>query len=353
MAGRHRKPNTSTSAVTAAKIALTGAVLGGSGLALTNHASAATDNNWDQAAHCGSGHNRAMAAWPVCGGPLSGATPRTVSAGAPAPDDAPLANPKVNVVSTPPLEAPPPTDAPLSAPVPAEDVPAPPPEQAAPVDGTPEPPPPMDAPTAAPEPAQLDLAPASDNQPPPPPQVDPPTDMADAPAALPADDTTKEAELVTLVHKFSGTPYIWGGDSPSGTDCSGLASWLANLATDRPVFGDRFDTSSEESALLARGFHYGTAPGALVIGWNKHHTAVTLADGTPVSSGEGGGIRIGGGGAYEAQFTHHMFLPLGPEGAEVDPAPVDAPATIEMMNSQVPPPEPSADAVDLGGDAAI
>jgi cell wall-associated NlpC family hydrolase len=349
MAGRHRKPNTSTSAVTAAKIAVTGAVLGSSSLALTNQASAASDNKWDQAAHCESVGNSG-AQWPVCGAPRWGATPHNVPAGAPARGATPITNPGVNDVSAPPLEAPPPTDAPLSAPDPAEDVTPPPPEEAAVVDTAPEPPQPMDAPVAVPQPAELDVAPAPDNQPPPPPQPDPPTDMADAPAAGPVDDTTKETQLVTLVHQFSGTPYIWGGDSPAGTDCSGLASWLANLATGRPVFGDRFDTSSEESALLARGFQYGTAPGALVIGWNNHHTAVTLADGTPVSSGEGGGIRIGGSGAYEPQFTHHMFLRIAPEGVDADPAPADAPAVIEMMNSQVPPPEPSA---APNGDAAI
>jgi hypothetical protein len=48
----------------------------------------------------------------------------------------------------------------------------------------------------------------------------------------------------------------------------------------------------------------------LVIGWNDHHTAITLADGTPVASGEGSGIHIGGGGAYQPQFTHHMYLPM-------------------------------------------
>ena len=82
------------------------------------------------------------------------------------------------------------------------------------------------------------------------------------------------------------------------------------MASDRPAFSGRFNTGNEESALLARGFHYGTAPGALVIGWNGGHTAVTLPDGTPVSSGEGGGVRIGGGGAYQPQFSHHMYLPV-------------------------------------------
>src|SRR5690349_8066447 len=122
------------------------------------------------------------------------------------------------------------------------------------------------------------------------------------------------ATLMTLVNQVSGTPYVTGGDSPRGTDCSGLASWVANAATGRPVYGDRFNTGNQESALLARGFKYGTAPGALVIGWNSGHTAVTLPDGTPVSSGEGGGVRVGGGGAYQDQFTNHMFLPAPAAG---------------------------------------
>ena len=58
MSGRHRKPK--TSAVTVAKIAFTGAVLGGSGLTLAGQASAASDAEWDQVARCESGGNWAI-----------------------------------------------------------------------------------------------------------------------------------------------------------------------------------------------------------------------------------------------------------------------------------------------------
>jgi hypothetical protein len=148
------------------------------------------------------------------------------------------------------------------------------------------------------------------------------------------------ATLIALIHQVSGTPYVTGGDSPAGTDCSGLASWVSNTATGRPVYGDRFNTGNEEAALLARGFQYGSAPGALVIGWNGRHTAVTLPDGTPVASGEGGGVRVGGGGAYQAQFTHHMFLPVDPENIGDDPAPVNGPILVDAVNPQTPPPPP-------------
>jgi hypothetical protein len=150
------------------------------------------------------------------------------------------------------------------------------------------------------------------------------------------------ATLMTLVNQASGTPYITGGDSPAGTDCSGLASWVANAATGRPVYGDRFHTGNQESALLARGFRYGTEPGALNIGWNSGHTAVTLPDGTPVSSGESGGVRVGGGGAFQPQFTKHMYLPMSDVPA-AEPAPVDpfAPPPPPPFDPFAPPPPPA------------
>jgi hypothetical protein len=141
-----------------------------------------------------------------------------------------------------------------------------------------------------------------------------------------------------LLQQMSGTPYVTGGMSPAGTDCSGLASLVSNVATDRPAFSGRFNTGNEESALLARGFKYGTAPGALVIGWNGGHTAVTLPDGTPVSSGEGGGVRIGGGGAYQPQFSHHMYLPVDGDA----PADAPGPVLVSMTAPEPPPPGPDA-----------
>src|SRR6202046_4135986 len=156
------------------------------------------------------------------------------------------------------------------------------------------------------------------------------------------------ATLMTLLQQASGTPYVTGGDSLARTDCSGLVSWVSNMATDRPVFGDRFNTGNEESALLARGFRYGTAPGALVVGWSGGHTAATLPDGTPVSSGEGGGVRIGGGGAYQPQFSHHMYLPVDGDAPGDAPAPVlvnilaPAPPAPDAGPADAPPPAPPA-----------
>ena len=146
------------------------------------------------------------------------------------------------------------------------------------------------------------------------------------------------ATLLSLISQVSGTPYISGGDTPAGTDCSGLASWVANVASGRPAFGSRFNTGNIEPALLDRGFHYGTAPNSVVIGWNSGHAAVTLPDGTPVSSGESGsGVRIGGGGAYQSQFTNHMYLPVQAERMNTEPArPAEPPADAVAPVQQAP-----------------
>ena len=55
MSGRHRKPTTSN--ISVAKLAFTGAVIGGGGIALAGQATAAPDSEWDRVAACESGGN--------------------------------------------------------------------------------------------------------------------------------------------------------------------------------------------------------------------------------------------------------------------------------------------------------
>jgi resuscitation-promoting factor RpfA len=213
MSGRHRKTTTSTVGV--AKLAFTGAVIGGGGIALAGHAAAAPDTEWDRVAACESGGNwgintgngyhgglqfsqgtwashgggeyassanqatrdqqisvaeRVLAsqgrgAWPVCGRGLSAATPRNVLADAPAPDPAPPAEP---AAFEPPLP-PPPADPPPPAPEPPA---PPPPAEPAAVDAPPPPPAPEPAPPAPPVQAEAVAveAPAPADAPPPPPE---------------------------------------------------------------------------------------------------------------------------------------------------------------------------------------
>ncbi|WP_197378614.1 transglycosylase family protein [Mycolicibacterium mengxianglii] len=213
MRGRHRKPTTSVQTV--AKVAFTGAVIGGSGLAFAAQASAAPDSEWDAVAGCESGGNWAIntgngyqgglqfapstwsghggsefapaahlaskeeqiavaervlatqgkGAWPVCGRGLSGSTPRNVVA-EPAPLDAPLDAAGLNGAPLPPPPPPAPEVVPVDfAPLPAPEAPLPPPPPAplppapdvVPVDFAPLPAP--EAPLPPPPPAPLPPAP--------------------------------------------------------------------------------------------------------------------------------------------------------------------------------------------------
>lgn len=186
MSGQHRKPTAQAKNV--AKIAFTGAVLGGSGLAMAGQAGAATDGEWDQVARCESGGNWAIntgngyqgglqfspgtwsghgggvyapaanlaskveqiaiaekvlasqgrGAWPVCGTGLSGSTPRNVVKPEPVALDAPLDDQAVNgqavafdaslpapeVLPPAPDVLPPAPEAPMLPPAPEEIVPA-------------------------------------------------------------------------------------------------------------------------------------------------------------------------------------------------------------------------------------
>jgi hypothetical protein len=217
MSGRHRKPTTSN--VSVAKLAVTGAVLGGGSFALAGHASAATDGEWDQVARCESGGNwtintgngyqgglqfnrgtwashgggefaasanlatkeqqiaiaeRVLAtqgrgAWPVCGHGLSSATPRNVVADDHPPLNAPEQDRAANAEPAA-LDGPPPPEQ-DAAPVEmaAAEEPAPPPEAPAPPAEEPAPPvepaaeesaPPAEEPAPLPEKTGAAAAPA-------------------------------------------------------------------------------------------------------------------------------------------------------------------------------------------------
>jgi resuscitation-promoting factor RpfA len=260
MSGRHRKPT--TPAVNVAKIAFTGAVLGGSSLALAGQAGAATDGEWDQVARCESGGNwgintgngyqgglqftpgtwsangggqyapaanlatkpqqiavaeqvlahQGRGAWPVCGGPLSYATPRNVPTGPPAdaPLDKPLDNPDLNDDSPAPM-SPEWWNSTLAKVAPAPDAP----DQAVVEDASVEAPAPADAPDqAVVEDASLRV-PAPPNAPP--------------PNAPPADAPAPDAPVAVA------KPGDWDFAAPAP---DAPQAWALHLAPESPVLAD-------------------------------------------------------------------------------------------------------------------
>ncbi|MCT7657585.1 transglycosylase family protein [Mycobacterium deserti] len=258
MSGRHRKPTTSAKNV--AKIAFTGAVIGTGSLALAGQAGAATDGEWDQVASCESGGNWAIntgngyqgglqfspstwtghgggeyapaahmatkeeqiavaervlagqgkGAWPSCGGPLSGHTPRNVI------DDAveavnnllpPPPPPPLNPFAPPPPPPPAPFDA-LAAPAP----PPPPADPLAPPP-PPAPPAPVDA-MSAPLPAAPPPPPPAPLPAPPPPPAPAPFDAMAAPLPAPVPAPPPAPETVAPVADWDVAEEAAPGEQP-------------------------------------------------------------------------------------------------------------------------------------------
>jgi hypothetical protein len=265
MSGRHRKPTTSN--VNVAKLAVTGAVLGGGGLALAGHASAATDGEWDQVARCESGGNWAIntgngyqgglqfnrgtwashgggqfapsanlatkeqqiaiaervlatqgrGAWPVCGHGLSSATPRNVVADDHPPLNAPEQGPAPNAEPAA-LDGPPPPPEQDPAPVEmaaAQEL-APPPEAPAPVAEEPAPP------------AEVPAAPAEE----PAPAVEPAAEQSAPPAEEPAPLPEKTGAAAPAVEPAPPAEPV--ADAPAEQPASPVETTAAPGPADQP-----------------------------------------------------------------------------------------------------------------------
>lgn len=96
------------------------------------------------------------------------------------------------------------------------------------------------------------------------PLLETPDGYVPAPHVAPAD--IPETDPLEIAGLFLGTPYLWGGNSRAGIDCSGLVQ-AALLACGIPCPGD----SDQQMAMLGRSLPAGSSaePGDLLF-WKGH-----------------------------------------------------------------------------------
>jgi len=101
---------------------------------------------------------------------------------------------------------------------------------------------------------------------------------------------------------MDGTPYIFGGWSKAGVDCSGAVSLAVNAAEGMDEWTERTATANQAGFMRKRGYSQGRGGSGdirvafLNGGPGGGHTALQLDDGTFIESGgnTGGGFTIGG-----------------------------------------------------------
>lgn len=143
-------------------------------------------------------------------------------------------------------------------------------------------------------------------------------------AVLPASVVKKKLQFM------NHTPYIFGGWSPAGVDCSGAVSLAVNTSEGLDPWNSRTATAGEAAWLQAKGYKQGKGgPGDIRVafyngGPGGGHTAMQLDDGTFIESGgnTGGGFTIGApAGPLEGRgFTDWYYkrgaTPLTTEGLD-------------------------------------
>jgi cell wall-associated NlpC family hydrolase len=146
-----------------------------------------------------------------------------------------------------------------------------------------------------------------------------------APTPAPATGPTG-ADLVAEARKYVGVPYVWGGATPQGLDCSGLVKLsLSALGVDMPRVAREQMTQGTHVASLDQA-----EPGDLLVFDGGSHIGIYLGEGRMIDAPKPGD-RVRERDVYETPTAIRRVLPTASEAAAAAAAAAPALSTAAQV----------------------
>ncbi|EEI22425.1 hypothetical protein N219_03215 [Limosilactobacillus fermentum MTCC 8711] len=112
--------------------------------------------------------------------------------------------------------------------------------------------------------------------------------------------TYSAAQAVARAESVIGTPYVYGGNTTSGFDCSGLVQWAYGLSS-------TYRTTYQQQALGTHHYDVENAPAGAIVFFGSdsapYHDGISLGNGTFIQAPDTGQtVKITSMSAYTPSY---------------------------------------------------
>jgi len=112
--------------------------------------------------------------------------------------------------------------------------------------------------------------------------------------------TYSAAQAVARAESVIGTPYVYGGNTMSGFDCSGLVQWAYGLSS-------TYRTTYQQQALGTHHYDVENAPAGAIVFFGSdsapYHDGISLGNGTFIQAPDTGQtVKITSMSAYAPSY---------------------------------------------------